>query len=613
MTARLIAEDGPLVGLILDLSDDTEWVVGRSASTCDLVVDDSTVSRKQAKLYRDDAGIYLENLSKVNPTLVNHEELDEPVLLKENDQVQFGETVFLFSEKGTKATKKKKAKKKSSYDDIFDELNVPEEDIPSPTTSAMEDTILAKHEDSDGEESFYDTIFEEPSVEEQTPFDLSTKSPYLLKVISGPNAGAEIGMEKGHSYVIGKDADSADILFQDLSVSGNHARLTIGDEGMIEIEDLQSKNGTSVGGTTITEKHIVTSSDLISLGTTLFMIIDREGPQETIYAEPPVNKKSDEASKETPENAKKASWKNEPIPYKHLIIAASIAAVFLVAFISFFSLFKSKEIEIVNKEPSSEIHDALDVNKFSGVAFSFNPASGKLFLVGHVLSNVDYQEMRYTLSTIPFITSIEDTVIIDNGVSKMMNDVLSNHEDWKGINVRATKPGKFLATGYLQTSAEMSEVNEYFTQNFPYMDHLENQIAVEEVLNAQIGSLLRQDGFSAVTYSLSNGEILFSGVFDRNKEDAFKELIKHIQHLNAITSVKNFAIPTSPQLAAIDISSQFAVNGITFHDGKGLNVVLNGRLYRRGDAIDGMGIVDIEENTILLEKDGVKYRIDFTQ
>ncbi len=609
MTARLIAEDGPLVGLILDLSDDNEWIVGRSAATCDLVVDDSTVSRKQAKLYRDDSGIYLENLSKVNPTLVNHEELDESVLLKEGDQVQFGETVFRFSEKDTKAPKKKRAPKKSSYDDIFDELNVPEEEIPPPSESAMDETIIAKQGDSDGEESFYDTIFEEPSVEEQTPFDLSLKTPYLLKVISGPNAGAEIGMEKGHSYVIGKDADSADILFQDLSVSGNHAKLSVSEDGTIEIEDLQSKNGTSVGGHLITEKHIITSQDLVSVGTTLFMIIDREGPQETIYAEIPVAKAPEEIVEET----KKKSWKNEPIPYKHLIIAGSIVAMFLVAFVSFFSLFKSKEIEVVQKEPSSEIRDALELKKFSDVEFSFNPASGKLFLVGHVLTSVDYQEMRYSLSIIPFITSIEDTVIIDDGVSKMMNDVLSNHEEWKGINVRATKPGKFLATGYLQTSNEMSEVNEYFTQNFPYMDHLDNQIAVEEVLNAQIGSLLRQEGFSAVTYRLSNGEILFSGVFDRSKEDTFKELVKHIQHLNAITSVKNFAIPTSPQLAAIDLSSHFAVNGITFHDGKGLNVVLNGRLYRLGDAIDGMGIVDIEENTILLEKDGVKYRIDFTQ
>ena len=611
MTARFTAVDGPLFGLVLDLSDDDQWIVGRAPATCDLVVDDSTVSRKQAKISRSPEGLVLENLSKVNPTLVNHEEINDPHLLKEEDLVQFGETTFRYSEKEAKAPKKKQSKKKSSYDDIFDELNIPEEEIPPPSESAMDETIIAKGEEPEGEESFYDTIFEEPSSEEQTPFDLEPETPYLLKVISGPNAGAEIGLEKGLSYIIGKDADACDILFQDLSVSGTHAKLNVLDDGTIEIEDLGSKNGTSIGGSPITEKHILTSQDLVSVGTTLFMIIDREGPQETIIAEIPTPKVEKKEEEEPAKEEK--SWKSEPIPYKHLIVAASIAAMFLIAFVSFFSLFKSKEIELVKKEPISEIQDALDAKKFSDVTFSFNPASGKLFLVGHVLTSVDYQEMRYALSIIPFISSIEDTVIIDEGVSKMMNDVLGSHEEWKGINVRAIKPGKFLANGYLQTTAEMSEVSEYFTQNFPYMDHLENQIAVEEVLNAQIGSLLRQEGFSAVTYKLSDGEILFSGVFDREKEDSFKELVKHVKGLNAITSVKNFAIPTSPQLAAIDITSNFAVSGVTFHDGKGLNVVLNGRLYRLGDEINGLGIVDIEKNMILLEKDGVKYRIDFTQ
>src|SRR5690606_34891554 len=113
-------------------------------------------------------------------------------------------------------------------------------------------------------------------------------------------------------------------------------------------------------------------------------------------------------------------WKKEPIPYKHLIIAGSIAAIFLIAFVSFFSLFKTKGVEIVHKEPVSEIREALDGEKFSGVEFSFNPASGKLFLVGHVLTAVDYQEMRYALHTLSYITSVEDTVVIDEGVSKMM-------------------------------------------------------------------------------------------------------------------------------------------------------------------------------------------------
>ena len=106
----------------------------------------------------------------------------------------------------------------------------------------------------------------------------------MLKVIGGPNAGAEIGLEKGRTYVIGKDPNSSDIVFQDLSVSRNHARLTVTPEGIFEIEDLHSKNGTIVNNTPIIEKSIVTAQDTVAMGTTIFMIIDREAAQETIYA-----------------------------------------------------------------------------------------------------------------------------------------------------------------------------------------------------------------------------------------------------------------------------------------------------------------------------------------
>ena len=598
MTAHLIAEDGPHQGLILNLDEGNEWTLGRSHDTADLIIDDSTVSRKHAKLHRTKEGIYLTNFSTVNPTLVNSEEHREPILLKEGDRVQIGETTFLFSEENIPNLKP--SVKKSNYDDIFNDL---EEETPIPPEKTIEET--GKKQEPE-ESSSYDTIFEDIS-EDGVPFNLPAETPFLLKVVSGPNAGAEIGMEKGHVYTLGKDPQSCDILFQDLSVSRAHAKMTIRDDGVIEIEDLGSKNGTTVNGVPITEKQIITSQDSVALGTTVFLIIDREAPQDTIYA--PIAPVPEVAPEE---KAEKRDWKQEPIPYKHLVMAGSVAVVFLVAFFTFFSLFKSKSIEIVHKEPISEIRDALSAKKFSEVEFSFNQASGKLFLVGHVLTNVDYQEMRYSLGLLQYIVNIEDAVVIDDGVAKMMNEVLSSNDHWKGVSIRAFEPGKFVVMGYLQTTAEMNQVSEYLTVNFPYLDRLENKVAVEEILETEVGSMLMQMGFSAVSYQINNGEIVLSGVYDHRKEIAFHDILKHLEHLSAITSVKNFAVPTSPNLAAINLSSHFAVSGISFHDGKGFNAVLNGKIYMLGDLVDGMNIIHIEENTILLEKDGVKYRIDIT-
>lgn len=607
MSAHLIAEDGPLQGLILDLKEGDEWTIGRSSDTADLVVDDTTVSRKHAKLHRTPEGIYLKNLSKVNATLINGEEHGEPVLLKEGDHVLIGETTFLFSEEDIPDLSPNQNKRqKNSLDDVFEELGNSEEE----NLSAEETHLRGK----DSKESSYDTIFEDIP-EEEVPFNLPSEAPFLLKVISGPNAGAEIGMEKGKTYTLGKDSQTCDIIFQDLSVSRAHAKISISPEGVIEIEDLGSKNGTAVNGTPITEKQIITSQDLIALGTTIFLIIDREAPQDTIYspltpAEEAVQKSAEE--EEIQEEIQK-DWKKQPIPMKHLVAIGSVAAVFLIVFFSFFSLFKSQSIEIVHKEPVSEIRDALKESKFSDVEFSFNPASGKLFLVGHVLTAVDYQEMRYRISQIPFILSVEDTVVIDEGVSKAINDILTTNSDWKGISVRAVSPGKFVASGYLQTNAELNQVSDYLTVNFPYLDRLEYKIATEENLQLQLGGLFLSQGFGAVSYQLNNGEVLLSGVYDERKEKEFQELIKEIKKMPAITAVKNFATPTNANMAAINLTQDYQVGGISLLDGKGFNAILNGRIYTIGQAVNGMNIIHIDENTILLEKDGVKYKIEYTR
>lgn len=606
MTAHLIAEDGPQQGLVLNLSQGDEWIVGRSSDVADLIIDDSTVSRKHAKIQRTKDGLFIKNFSKVNPTLVNHEEVRGNVRLKEGDRIQIGETTFLFSEEDIPSHAKKAKQKQPNYDDIFAELNVPEE---TSFDGTADDTVQAKGNTQD--DTSYDTVFEDASEAGQVPFNLPSDTPYLLKVVSGPNAGAEIGMEKGHVYTLGKDPKACDILFQDLSVSRSHAKVTIHDDGVIVIEDLGSRNGTAVNGTPIVGQHVVTPQDLISLGTTVFLIIDRFAPQETIDASI-LSHNVPETPIEPIPVVEEKDWKKEPIPYKHLIIAGSVLAIFLVAFVSFFSLFKTKNIEIVHKEPTSEIREALSGVKFSGVEFSFNPASGKLFLVGHVLTNVDYQEMRYALHALPYIASIDDTVVIDEGVSKMMNELLSTHPEWMGINVRAIQPGKFVVMGYLQTVAEMTDLSDYITQNFPYLDRIQNTVVVEDTLSAELKSLLLQHGFSSVTFQLSNGELILSGVYNEKKEKEYEEFVEQLRHRRAIVTVKNFAIPTDERRAAIDLSANYTVSGVTLFDKKGINAIINGKMFSLGDEINGMDITKIEEKMILLEKDGVKYRIDFT-
>lgn len=630
MPAHLIAEAGPHRGLILNLEDGEEWIIGRDPDTCDFVIEDSTVSRKHARLNKTPDGIYLKNLSKINPGLVNDAESSTPILLKEGDRIQIGNTIFLYSEEDLSKIKPppKAEKKKGGYDDIFGDIEPAEEENETPLAPPQEEPKEAIIEPEElrippappkPEMTAYDTIFEDTGAEEELPFNLIPESPLMLKVIAGPNAGAEIAIEKGRSYVMGKDPNSSDIVFSDMSVSRHHAKLSVNPDGIIDIEDLGSKNGTAVGGQLITERQVVTPQDLVALGTTVFMIIDREAPQETIYSpvvpsyETPLSPEpemppSEDAQEEAVE---KADWKKQPIPTRYLVIGGSAAAIFLILFTTFFSLFKSDTITAVKKEPVSEIKEAL--SKFSDVQYSFNPGSGKLFLVGHVLNNVDYQEMNYRLSQIDFISSIEDTVVIDEGVWKMMNDVLSGTPAWRGISIHSPVAGKFVVNGYVPTVDEGTKLYEYLTVNFPYLDRLENNVVIEQTLNTELQSIITEANLGGVTFQLSNGNVILSGNYTEQTSSDLKKIVKEINSLKGVVSVKNYAVVSHPNRVGIDISQEYSITGTSLYDGRGFSVIMNGKIYTLGDRVDGMKITSIEPNTILLEKDGLKYKIDYTR
>ena len=209
--------------------------------------------------------------------------------------------------------------------------------------------------------------------------------------------------------------------------------------------------------------------------------------------------------------------------------------------------------------------------------------------------------------------STEDTVVIDEGVSKMMNDILSANPAWRAVSIRSMEPGKFIASGYIATNADMTQLSEYFTVNFPYLDRLDNRIAIEENLNMQLQAMLTAAGVGTVSFQLTNGDVVLSGRYSDKMQSEYDHLLKELNKVPGVTSVKNFAVASLPNQAALDVSQQYQVTGSSIYDGRGYSAILNGKIYTLGDGIDGMKITNIEPNTILLEKDGVKYKIDYTR
>ncbi len=559
MAGYLIGEEGPLAGLILRFEEGTEWVMGRDPDVVGLVLEDPMVSRKHVICRLTPEGYILENLSAVNPATQNGMIISEPVLLREGDIIQIGNTFFRFSEKLPKA----------------------EEQTPS---------LLEESEDL---------------------ASLSMGSPpearWMIKVITGPNAGAEFYMHKGKTYVLGKDPELCDIIFQDLSVSRQHARLTVDDNDTVYIEDLGSRNGTLVGGKMITDRHPLASQDQVSLGTTSFLIIDRELSRETVFSEAPPVPEEITSDQETVIPVK--NWREMVIPKKHLIFAGVIATFLLVLFVSMISLFNSEPIVVNTKDESQQIAEV--VHKYPDIQFSYNKGAEKLFLTGHLLTPVEKQELLFQLHGLPFINSIEDTVVIDEYVWENLNALLITNSAWQGITVTSPAPGKFVVRGYVQTLDQAQALSDYLNMNFPYLDRLDNQIVVESNLTTQVQSMLLEKGFNNVAYQLTDGELVLSGRVDGKDTHRFDSLIKDFKGLAGIRMLKNYVVYTSEESSLVDLSNKYKVMGYSKKDGANQFIVINGKILSLGDNLDGMVITAISSTAVLLEKDGLKFKINY--
>ena len=489
----------------------------------------------------------------------------------------------------------------------------------------------------------HDTIFEDEDANDtqgdaaEIDFELlETQGKWLVKVVSGPNSGAEFSLTSGSSYLIGTDSSSCDIVFNDLSVSRQHARIMLDTEDHVVIEDLGSKNGTFVDNEKISDRKAIGSNALISMGTTTFMLIDREGERHTIVSMPaPITaQKKEEVKAQKVEESDIKPIQEAALPpilseiekikeeekkearHSHavsaFIVLAVITTLFVVAGIGTTMLFKTQTIAHA-KEEAPDILIGQALKDFPSIRYSFNPATGKLLLIGHLLTVVDRSKMLDNLQQLPFISNIDyNNVIIDEYVWREINQVLAENPAWKSITVSSPAPGKYVMTGFLKTRKQSDTLNDYINQNFPYLDLLDKRVVVEEELKAQILQKLTEAGFPNLTISLDNGSLQIKGNIASGQTKKFAALVEVLKTLPGLRSAQAFVNEVASEQSRINISDHYQVTGYSAQ-GRNLSVVINGRILTKGDIIDGMVITDILPNAVYLEKDGFKYRIDFNR
>lgn len=697
MAAKLVAEEGLLKGLVLSLEEGEQWVIGRDPDACQLLIEDPSASRKHMICRTTPQGILVENLSTTNPVQVNNVEVTKPQLLHNGDALKIGGGMFRFYAEAAASlfkgaddepdgevvgsdanAHKTTGDEESIHDDSQDEPQKdepknksPENDqsghnepkseepnkgdagaSPKPESNQKENEavlnvtplITESAEDEEEMEIPHDSIFnEEPSEKDaiaEINFGLIDTGRWLLKVINGPNNGAEFSMAADTSYVLGTDPNSCDIVFHDTSVSRQHARITITPEDTLTIEDLKSRNGTLVDGEPLKGKQPLAVNTLVVLGTTSLVVFDREGEMQTIISPllPSIVKvlQKDEPQREAiapvaavntvtepspigapAETAHPAEVKAPPHPTTTIgafILIGILTGLFVIVGIGTTTLFKSEPVAVKEQVDPTKLLDEALAPFSPSVKYTFNKGTGRLLLVGHVLTATDKNQLLYTLQDMKFIKNLDDSgIVIDEYVRQEINQVLEKNPNWKGITIQSPSAGHFVISGYLQTRAQAGRLSEYMSNNFPYIDLLEQRIVVDEDIISSVNGLLDNMGFKNVKVKLENGEITLSGKIPIGKSADIDALVAEVKSITGVRSVRNLLTEVAPDQSMINISDRYDVTGFSNQGGTSLNVVINGRILMKGDSLDGMTITSIQSNVIFLEKEGIKYRIDFSK
>lgn len=677
MVAKFVSEEGALKGLTLSLEDGNQWVIGRDPDVCQLLVEDPSVSRTHLMCRASSGGITVENLSTTNPTTVNNEEIHGPHLLQDGDNVKIGDEIFRFYadqnsqvsqvtdennpaheniatqaftdgegtpnsdeeqnssikevpnsdqehiDKPEEGHKEQEEEVNKQPNEPIKESNLKPPVIESPSTADQELHQENPHEEVQEEER-HDSIFDEGTSHDlaEINFNILDTGKWLLKVINGPNNGAEFPMQTGAVYTIGTDPNACDIVFHDTSVSRQHARISITQDDHIFIEDLKSRNGTNVDGVPLKDKQPLSPNSIVAVGTTSFVVFDREGTMQTIISPlmPAIVKTLTEDTKATESEASgaaaTAATTQEPIVHHSTTLGAFIligilTGIFIVVGIGVSTLFKSEPVITAQAiDPIKALDAALA--PFPTVKYTFNKNTGQLLLIGHVLTNSDRSQLLYALKGMNFIKSLDDSdIVIDEGVWREINMVIEKNPEWKAINIMAPTPGHFILSGYLHTRAQFDSLMEYLSNNFAYPELLEKRVVVDEDVVAAISVLLQNNGFNNVTVKLDTGEITLGGTIQSGKTPDFLKLIPQIREIRGVRTILNIVKEVAPEQSIINISDKYEVTGIS-NQGGNWSVVINGRILMVGDILDGMTITTIQPNTVFLEKDGTKYRIDFS-
>ncbi|MDR2664489.1 MAG: type III secretion system inner membrane ring subunit SctD [Puniceicoccales bacterium] len=437
---------------------------------------------------------------------------------------------------------------------------------------------------------------------------------YRIKLLTGPNGGAEVEMDSNDARLILGSGDGADLLLSDALVQPLHAELTY-DRGQIFIKSLGGKtflNGKLIQGENPT---VVGDFQFVTVGATHILIGPTDG-EWSKYGPADVPNLEIEESEVPNEILARTDLSAEPAALRaarrevervrrrkrRLRLLALYGGVVLLVLLTVLFWPKKKQITAADTEKAVRAHLA-SIEQFPAVTVRVE--RGQVVVDGYVPTNIDLRDLRAVLQAAH--PTIHYAVRSQERITSAVEDLLRGADG--RLRAIQLQPGAYAIEGYVYDEDSWQKVRSRIVAEVPGVRKIQNDVLTPDQVLTQAHDVLTRHGLvRQITALPMETQVLFQGKISALQMEQWKSAAEDfIQTFADLVPLEFDVQPLSAQTET-SVNSFFPepIRSITVGSG-GLSWIAtgDGRKYFIGAFLpSGWRVEEISAEGLSLSREG---------
>ena len=433
---------------------------------------------------------------------------------------------------------------------------------------------------------------------------------FVLRVLSGPHAGAEVDIGSQPS-LLGK-ADTCDIVLIDDALREQHVKFSVKDDKII----CTPQDGASVfvGGIETHEEHEVNAFQPIVCGTTLLAL----GPKDQIWptiAVPELKSEADEAEAqkkavaEAEVDAKKKKRRKQLLCF--LLIGVGIALSLLGTVGTVTRISKKKEARRLAIEESSfpivalkeSIEEVLDKHKVDTELVKIS-LSGKRFVLScYVATSREKQEIEKELHQLPKVNFQSIHIYVQEKMIEQAQELLNARQTLTAV--AAAKLDGILMKGYLQSIEQLPAIKSRLLTDVPGLNSIETALfSPDEVYELASNLLTQYKLMGLLKIQTVRTGLMVMGNIQASDEPRWKEAQKALKkNFRGVCKVLSYVATVAPNaVKRMFFPSTITTVSIPKHELPWIDLQNGDRYYEGALLPSGYKIESVTKKEIQLKK-----------